>query len=161
MNYADARILVSYQHGKIVEKTVELTCAITTLCPCSKEISEYSAHNQRGYIKMSAWLTDNYDESFDWKAVLLNAAQSNASAAIHPILNLSLIRVKDDRSFERIAPPRKNNVICPSFPRRHPSITTTMIPSLVRFFYYFGFSLETLYRYLSENSNVGTSFLIK
>lgn len=86
LNHADARILLSYQHENVVERTVELTCAVTTLCPCSKEISEYSAHNQRGFIKMTTVLTDNYDESVDWKVVLLHAAQSNASAVIHPIL---------------------------------------------------------------------------
>lgn len=31
--------------------TVEVP--VTTLCPCSKAISEYSAHNQRGYIRVS------------------------------------------------------------------------------------------------------------
>jgi GTP cyclohydrolase IB len=100
LNYADARILLSYQHGKIVEKTVELTCAVTTLCPCSKEISEYSAHNQRGYIKMNALLTDNFDESIDWKAVLLHAAQSNASAVIHPILKRPDEKIVTEKAYE-------------------------------------------------------------
>lgn len=30
--------------------TVQVTVPVTTLCPCSKEISEYGAHNQRGYV---------------------------------------------------------------------------------------------------------------
>src|SRR5207253_1199853 len=100
LNHADVRILLSYQHGKIVEKTVELTCAITTLCPCSKEISEYGAHNQRGYIKMNAFLTDHYDESIDWKVVLLNAAQSNASAVIHPILKRPDEKIVTEKAYE-------------------------------------------------------------
>jgi GTP cyclohydrolase I len=100
LNYADARILLSYQHGKIVERMVELTCTVTTLCPCSKEISEYSAHNQRGYVQMTALLTDDYDESVDWKAVLLNAAQSNASAMIHPILKRTDEKIVTEKAYE-------------------------------------------------------------
>ncbi|KAB2336598.1 GTP cyclohydrolase I FolE2 [Cytobacillus depressus] len=100
LNYADASIVISYQHGQIVEKTVELTCTVTTLCPCSKEISEYSAHNQRGYIKMKAWLNDLYDESYDWKAVLLHVAQSNASAIIHPILKRSDEKIVTETAYE-------------------------------------------------------------
>ncbi|MBD1380765.1 GTP cyclohydrolase FolE2 [Metabacillus arenae] len=100
LNNADARILLSYQHGKTVERTVELTCTVTTLCPCSKEISEYSAHNQRAYIKMTALLTEDYDESVDWKAVLLQAAQSNASAVIHPILKRPDEKIVTEKAYE-------------------------------------------------------------
>ena len=39
---------------------------ITTLCPCSKEISEYGAHNQRGFIRLAVRFEDilklNMDE---------------------------------------------------------------------------------------------------
>ena len=27
---------------------------ITSLCPCSKEISDYGAHNQRGYVELDS-----------------------------------------------------------------------------------------------------------
>ncbi|OAH57834.1 GTP cyclohydrolase FolE2 [Domibacillus aminovorans] len=100
LNHADAKISVSYQHGKIAERMVELTCAVTTLCPCSKEISEYSAHNQRGYIKMTALLLDEYKESIDWKAVLLDAAQSNASALIYPILKRPDEKTVTEQAYE-------------------------------------------------------------
>lgn len=100
LNHADARISVSYQQGKIVERQVELSCAVTTLCPCSKEISEYSAHNQRGYIRMMASLPDEYQESADWKAVLLEAAQSNASALIYPILKRPDEKAVTEQAYE-------------------------------------------------------------
>lgn len=32
--------------------TLTVTVPVTTLCPCSKEISDYGAHNQRSYIKL-------------------------------------------------------------------------------------------------------------
>jgi len=65
--------------------SVGLTINVTTLCPCSKEISEYSAHNQRGYVTIEATL-DAQAPEFDWKQDLLHAAESNASAPLHPVL---------------------------------------------------------------------------
>ena len=34
--------------------SVEITIAVTSLCPCSKEISQYGAHNQRSHIIINA-----------------------------------------------------------------------------------------------------------
>lgn len=47
-----------------VSNAMKLAIPITTLCPCSKEISEYGAHNQRGLVRLSVklgrfvWLED-------------------------------------------------------------------------------------------------------
>ena len=55
-----AKGLVDYQvkfdaaaHGKDVTFTVTVTVPVTTLCPCSKSISAYGAHNQRGYVTLA------------------------------------------------------------------------------------------------------------
>jgi len=56
---------------------------VTSLCPCSKEISDYGAHNQRGYVELyvrclasdPVWLED-----------LVEVAESSASAPIYPLL---------------------------------------------------------------------------
>ncbi|CAM4261745.1 GTP cyclohydrolase FolE2 [Paenibacillus alkaliterrae] len=84
--YADTAISVTYDVSGECKVKVELTAAITTLCPCSKEISEYSAHNQRGYITMTAEIADPLRLSDDWKVKLLNAAESNASSLLYPVL---------------------------------------------------------------------------
>ena len=34
--------------------TVTLTAPVTSLCPCSKKISDYGAHNQRSHITVAA-----------------------------------------------------------------------------------------------------------
>lgn len=100
LNHADARMMFSIQDGNVTNQVVELTCVVTTLCPCSKEISEYSAHNQRGYIKMTAVLTDDYEEIEDWKAVLLHAAQSNASSMVHPVLKRPDEKIVTEKAYE-------------------------------------------------------------
>lgn len=87
LNNAEAVIKVDYTNNQEATFQAVLTAYVTTLCPCSKEISEYSAHSQRGKVKMEVSFTDDFDDqAIDWKAALLHAAESNASAMIHPIL---------------------------------------------------------------------------
>ncbi|WP_397334123.1 GTP cyclohydrolase FolE2 [Paenibacillus macerans] len=86
LNHAEASIKAAYTKGKPFTAEVSLRVAVTTLCPCSKEISEYSAHNQRGMVTMTVVLDPASEPAPDWKAMLLEAAESNASSALHPIL---------------------------------------------------------------------------
>lgn len=61
---------------------------ITTLCPCSKAISDYGAHNQRGYVEMevrSRRAEDGRSEVI-WIEELVEAAESSASAPVYPVL---------------------------------------------------------------------------
>lgn len=56
---------------------------VTTLCPCSKEISEYGAHNQRAMISVKV----SYDESEHvWLEDLIELIESCASCSVHPLL---------------------------------------------------------------------------
>ncbi|WP_188455601.1 GTP cyclohydrolase FolE2 [Virgibacillus oceani] len=101
MNHADASITVSYDQLKGYNVTASLSALITTLCPCSKEISEYSAHNQRGNVSMEIKLTDDFDEEkADWKESLLEAAESNASARIHPVLKRPDEKMVTEQAYE-------------------------------------------------------------
>lgn len=57
--------LMDYQLGLIaklspasVETLLELTVPVTSLCPCSKEISAYGAHNQRSHITVTVRVID-------------------------------------------------------------------------------------------------------
>ncbi|UFU01152.1 GTP cyclohydrolase FolE2 [Radiobacillus kanasensis] len=101
LNHADASIKVSYDEKLGYDVEVGLSGTITTLCPCSKEISEYSAHNQRGIVSMSVKLSDDFDEtSHDWKEVLLEAAESNASARIHPVLKRPDEKMVTEQAYE-------------------------------------------------------------
>ncbi|QKY69123.1 GTP cyclohydrolase FolE2 [Lentibacillus sp. CBA3610] len=101
MNHADVTICVNYDTlaGFTVEAT--LSSLITTLCPCSKEISEYSAHNQRGEVTMTVSLAEDFDEdTTDWKEFLLEAAESNASARLHPVLKRPDEKIVTEQAYE-------------------------------------------------------------
>ncbi|PBB04857.1 MULTISPECIES: GTP cyclohydrolase FolE2 [Salimicrobium] len=101
MNHADAFISVTWSKADGFDIQTGLTGKITTLCPCSKEISEYSAHNQRGNVSMAVTLTEDFDEdTLDWKEVLLEAAESNASARIHPVLKRPDEKMVTEQAYE-------------------------------------------------------------
>ena len=46
-------------NGKITV-TQEVTAPVTSLCPCSKEISKYGAHNQRSHVSIIAEVETNF-----------------------------------------------------------------------------------------------------
>jgi GTP cyclohydrolase I len=65
---------------------IGVRAAVTSLCPCSREISDYGAHSQRGHVEVEV-------ESPDWRAgigiwpqELFNYADQAGSAQIHPLL---------------------------------------------------------------------------
>ena len=56
---------------------------VTTLCPCSKEISDYGAHNQRAIVSANI----NYDEeNIIWLEDLIEIIESCASSPVYPLL---------------------------------------------------------------------------
>ena len=56
---------------------------VTTLCPCSKEISENGAHNQRAFIRIRV----SYDEDKHiWLEDLIDMVESCASCPVYPLL---------------------------------------------------------------------------
>ncbi|SFA75423.1 GTP cyclohydrolase I [Lentibacillus halodurans] len=101
MNHADITIRVNYDTSAGCSIEASMSSLITTLCPCSKEISEYSAHNQRGEVTMTVSLTEGFDEeTMDWKELLLEAAESNASARLHPVLKRPDEKMVTEQAYE-------------------------------------------------------------
>jgi GTP cyclohydrolase I len=66
---------------------------VTILCPCSKEISERGAHNQRAVVSISVRFS-----SFVWIEELVEIAESSASAPI-----FSLIKRPDEKHLTELA----------------------------------------------------------
>ncbi|MEM1248746.1 MAG: GTP cyclohydrolase FolE2 [Acidobacteriota bacterium] len=60
---------------------VRVEVPITTLCPCSKEIAEYGAHNQRGLVKLSVRFSD-----LIWLEELIALVEDSGSCALYPVL---------------------------------------------------------------------------
>lgn len=61
---------------------------VTSLCPCSKAISDYGAHNQRGYISIEVRSStdDNGHPTIIWIEELIEVAEASASAPVYALL---------------------------------------------------------------------------
>ncbi|MFC3746827.1 GTP cyclohydrolase FolE2 [Paenibacillus sp. GCM10012306] len=101
LSHSELYIEIKYDESadQKFEITVGITTAVTTLCPCSKEISEYSAHNQRGMVTIKVSV-DPLLVNASWNVLLLEAAESNASAALHPVLKRTDEKMVTERAYE-------------------------------------------------------------
>jgi GTP cyclohydrolase IB len=61
---------------------------VASLCPCSKQISDYGAHNQRGFVTIDVRSTGSAEgmPSVIWIEDLVEIAESSASAPVYPLL---------------------------------------------------------------------------
>jgi GTP cyclohydrolase I len=90
-----ARALMDYEcsfvgeaNGGLGDFVLGVKVPVTTLCPCSKAISDYGAHNQRGYVSMevrSRW-TEDQEPELIWIEELIEVAEQSASAPVYPLL---------------------------------------------------------------------------
>lgn len=93
-----ANSLMDYESWFVAESTEEesdfvlgVDVPITTLCPCSKTISEYGAHNQRGHVRMQvrSRIRDTGEREIVWIEELVEWAEACASAPLYPLLKRS------------------------------------------------------------------------
>jgi GTP cyclohydrolase I len=78
-------------NGKKDSFSLTVTTPVKTLCPCSKEISDYGAHNQRGHVTIN--VSPRPKKSGGWELIwieeLIAIAESAASAPIYALLKRS------------------------------------------------------------------------
>lgn len=55
----DATLIIDKRPGEYTSLTLRVVAAVTSLCPCSKKISDYGAHNQRSHITLEARLRES------------------------------------------------------------------------------------------------------
>lgn len=79
----DCEFIGELKRGERMKFTLGLSVPFTSLCPCSKEISEFGAHNQRSICRAKLTFKDFDDVSIE-KFVRLIEAQG--SAEIFPLL---------------------------------------------------------------------------
>lgn len=97
---ADVTYGIAIEGTKVTRKEVTIQAAVTTLCPCSKEISEYSAHNQRGIVTVKAYLNKDDIVIDDYKDKILDAMEANASSILYPILKRPDEKSVTERAYE-------------------------------------------------------------
>ncbi|MEB5686760.1 GTP cyclohydrolase FolE2 [Mammaliicoccus lentus] len=97
---ADIRYILSVSDDKLTKKSLGIEVPVTTLCPCSKEISEYSAHNQRGIITVLIDLDTETDLPDNYKELILDGMEANASSMLYPILKRTDEKAVTERAYE-------------------------------------------------------------
>ena len=63
------------------EFSMKVVVPVTSLCPCSKQISAYGAHNQRSHVTIEA-----RTRGFVWIEELIRVAEANASSELYGLL---------------------------------------------------------------------------
>lgn len=63
------------------EVTLKVLVPVTSLCPCSKKISSYGAHNQRSHVTITAQLRE-----FVWIEDLIDLVEEQASSQLYGLL---------------------------------------------------------------------------
>jgi GTP cyclohydrolase I len=68
-------------HNGVDEMTIKVVVPVTSLCPCSKKISDYGAHNQRSHVTVTARITD-----FVWVEEIIDLVEQEASCELYGLL---------------------------------------------------------------------------
>lgn len=88
----------THEHGNM-DVQLKVLVAATSLCPCSKKISDYGAHNQRSHITINAKLTDNPAEPV-WAEELIELAETQASCELFGILKRPDEKYVTERAYD-------------------------------------------------------------
>jgi GTP cyclohydrolase IB len=73
--------VISASYASHLAISTRVAVPVHTLCPCSKEISRVSAHNQRGTITITVGMT-----KFIWIEDLIEIAEASASSPLYALL---------------------------------------------------------------------------
>jgi GTP cyclohydrolase I len=77
------------------ELWLKVVVPVTSLCPCSKKISDYGAHNQRSHITISAKIKEHI-----WIEELVEIAEQEASSELFGILKRPDEKYVTERAYD-------------------------------------------------------------
>ncbi len=86
---------IAEQRGGAVCVWAEVVVPVKSLCPCSKEISDYGAHNQRSHVTIRVELK----QDIGWSE-LVRFAEDSASSEIWPMLKRADEKWVTERAYE-------------------------------------------------------------
>lgn len=75
--------------------TVKVVVPVTSLCPCSKNISDYGAHNQRSHVTLTVLAS-----SFIWIEDLIDVVEEEASCEIFGLLKRPDEKFVTERAYD-------------------------------------------------------------
>jgi GTP cyclohydrolase IB len=93
MNY-QASLVGEIRDGR-EEMWIHVVVPVTSLCPCSKKISDYGAHNQRSHITIKARVREHL-----WIEELIDMAELEASSQVYGILKRPDEKFVTERAYD-------------------------------------------------------------
>jgi GTP cyclohydrolase I len=75
--------------------TIKVIIPVTSLCPCSKEISKYGAHNQRSHVTLTV-----RTNTFVWIEDLIDLVEKQASCELYGLLKRPDEKYVTERAYE-------------------------------------------------------------
>ena len=81
--------------GKRKDFLVGVMVPVTTLCPCSREISNRGSHNQRGLVSVKVWF-----QKFFWIEDLIQIVEESASCDVFAILKRPDEKYVTEKAFD-------------------------------------------------------------
>ena len=87
--------LIGEIHDGVEQMWIRVVVAATSLCPCSKRISDYGAHNQRSHITIKARVREHV-----WIEELIDIAEQEASCEVFGILKRPDEKYVTERAYD-------------------------------------------------------------
>ena len=87
--------LVAELKDQAIETWLKVVVPVTSLCPCSKEISDYGAHNQRSHVTISVRISEHV-----WLEELIEVAEQEASCELYGILKRPDEKFVTERAYD-------------------------------------------------------------
>jgi len=81
--------------GRDLDFALTVKCNVTTLCPCSKAIARYGAHNQRGEVTVRV-----KSEQIVWIEDLIALIESSGSSEMYSLLKREDEKAVTERAYE-------------------------------------------------------------
>ncbi len=94
MDYA-CRIVGSSDASGKLDLMSEVVVPITSVCPCSKEISDFGAHNQRGEVRLRLRF-----RKFIWLEDMIELVESTASSDVYSVLKRVDEKCVTERAYQ-------------------------------------------------------------
>ncbi len=81
----------------VVDVSLTVVVPVTSLCPCSKEISDYGAHNQRSHVTIEAGLGASSEMAVE---ELVRIAEEEASCEVYGLLKRPDEKYVTERAYD-------------------------------------------------------------
>ena len=81
--------------GGVPQMNIKVVVPVTSLCPCSKKISDYGAHNQRSHVTVNVRTRD-----FVWIEEIIELVEQEASCELYGLLKRPDEKAVTERAYD-------------------------------------------------------------